>query len=35
MKRYIVGIDEGTTSARAGVFDTKTNKIVSLSQKPI
>lgn len=35
MKRYIIGIDEGTTSARAGVFDTKTNKIVSLSQKAI
>lgn len=27
-KRYIVGLDEGTTSARALVYDIKTNKIV-------
>lgn len=35
MKKYIIGIDEGTTSARAGVFDVTQNKIVSLVQKPI
>ena len=30
-KRYIVGLDEGTTSARAVVYDVKTNKIVSIA----
>jgi len=28
-KRYIIGLDEGTTSCRCVVYDTKTNKIVS------
>lgn len=29
MKKYILGLDEGTTSARAVIFDAQTNKIVS------
>ena len=32
-KRYIVGLDEGTTSARAVVYDCLENKIVSVSQQ--
>lgn len=28
-KRYVVGLDEGTTSARALIYDVKTNKIVA------
>lgn len=32
-KRYIVGLDEGTTSARALVYDIKTNKIVRTQSK--
>ncbi len=32
-KRYIVGLDEGTTSARALVYDTKTNKILSVESQ--
>ena len=32
-KRYIVGLDEGTTSARALVYDVKTNKIVSVESQ--
>ena len=35
MKKYILGIDEGTTSARAVVYDTKKGKIVSSSASPI
>lgn len=30
MKRYIIGLDEGTTSARTLIYDIKTNKIVSI-----
>lgn len=30
-KRYIIGLDEGTTSARAVIYDTKTNKIVAIA----
>lgn len=30
--RYIIGIDEGTTSARAVLFDTLSNKIVKISR---
>ena len=30
-KRYIIGLDEGTTSARAVVYDIKKNKIVAIS----
>ena len=30
-KRYIVGLDEGTTSARAVVYDVKTHKIISIA----
>jgi len=33
-KRYIIGIDEGTTSARAVLFDTEKNEIIKQSQKP-
>ena len=28
-KRYIIGLDEGTTSCRCVVYDTKLNKIIS------
>ena len=31
-KRYIIGIDEGTTSARAVLFDTEKNEIIKQSQ---
>lgn len=30
MKRYIIGLDEGTTSARTLIYDIKTNKIVNI-----
>lgn len=33
MSRYIIGLDEGTTSARSVVFDTKTNSIVLTEKK--
>ena len=32
-KRYIIGLDEGTTSCRCVVFDTKQNKIVFINKK--
>lgn len=32
-KRYIVGLDEGTTSARAVVYDLQTNKIISIESQ--
>lgn len=35
MKQYILGIDEGTTSARAVVFDCIKGKIISSSASPI
>lgn len=35
MKRYIIGIDEGTTSARVGIYDIKKKKIIEVVQKPI
>lgn len=35
MKQYILGIDEGTTSARAVVYDCKKGKIISSSASPI
>lgn len=35
MKRYILGIDEGTTSERVILFDTKTNKIVDLDAQSL
>lgn len=31
-KRYILGIDEGTTSVRTVLYDTKTNKIVNVEK---
>ncbi len=31
--RYIIGLDEGTTSARSVLFDTKTNKIVATANQ--
>lgn len=34
-KRYIIGLDEGTTSVRAGLYDTKKNEIIEIIQKPI
>lgn len=34
MKRYIIALDEGTTSARALVYDTQENKVVSVVNKP-
>ena len=33
-KRYIIGIDEGTTSARAVLFDTEKNEIIKQYQAP-
>lgn len=30
MKRYIIGLDEGTTSARTLIYDLKENKIISI-----
>lgn len=35
MKKYILGLDEGTTSARAVVFDMANNKILSNCSQPI
>lgn len=35
MKQYILGIDEGTTSARAVVYDVQKGKIISVSGSPI
>ena len=35
MKRYIIGLDAGTTSVRSVVYDIKTHKIVALSQEKI
>lgn len=35
MKKYILGLDEGTTSARAVVFDMASNKILSNCSQPI
>jgi len=35
MKRYIIGLDVGTTSVRSVVYDTKTNKIVKLKREKI
>lgn len=35
MKQYILGIDEGTTSARAVVYDCNKGKIISSSASPI
>ncbi len=35
MKRYIVALDEGTTSARAAVFDRQQRKIIAVASKPI
>lgn len=35
IKRYIIGIDEGTTSCRAGVYDIKKNKLTHIVQKPL
>ena len=35
MKKYILAIDEGTTSVRAILFDVEKNKIVKLSRQPI
>ena len=32
MKKYVLALDEGTTSARAVVFDAK-GKVVSVSQR--
>lgn len=31
MKRYVIGLDEGTTSARSVVYDTATHKIVAMN----
>ena len=33
MKRYIIAIDEGTTSCRAGLFDIKKNKFLTIQSK--
>lgn len=33
MKRYIIGLDEGTTSARSVVYDIKTKKIIAICSK--
>ena len=33
-KRYIIALDEGTSSARAVLFDTKLNKIVAIDKRP-
>lgn len=33
-KRYIMALDEGTTSARALIYDCKTNEIVGMINKP-
>lgn len=35
MKRYIIGIDEGTTSARVGIYDVLRRQIKHISQRPI
>ena len=35
MKQYILGIDEGTTSTRAVVYDCKKGNIISSSASPI
>ncbi len=35
MKRYIIGLDAGTTSVRSVVYDTKTNRIVALKRAKI
>lgn len=35
MKRYILALDEGTTSARAVVYDTHEHKICAVSSKPL
>ena len=35
MKRYIIGLDEGTTSCRSVLYDTETNSIVDIVGAPI
>lgn len=35
MKRYIIGIDEGTTSARVGIYDVLRRQMKIIVQKPI
>lgn len=35
MKRYIIGLDEGTTSCRSVLYDTKTNSILNIVGAPI
>lgn len=35
MKRYIIGIDEGTTSARAVLFDCELKKIINIKSRKI
>ena len=35
MKKYIIGVDEGTTSCRAGLFDLESGKIVKIEQEKI
>lgn len=34
MKRYIIGLDEGTTSCRSVLYDIKTNSIVNIAGAP-
>ena len=34
MKRYIVALDEGTTSARAAVYDVQQNRILKVVNQP-
>ena len=34
MKRYIIAIDEGTTSARAAIYDLQQNKFIYIVNKP-
>lgn len=31
MKRYVIGLDEGTTSARSVIYDTKSHKIIAMN----
>lgn len=33
MSRYILGLDEGTTSARTLIYDTKTNEIINITNE--
>lgn len=35
MPKYIIGVDEGTTSCRAGLFDVDKNEFVKIEQESL